>query len=312
MCISYNTVTLNMINKCTSKPVESYEKAKESNNTCTPVQVTVAELTHYIKEGRSFCPAQFNGKRSNNNWISQSVFCLDFDSGIQPSAVMQRCQDNSIIVNILYTTFSDKPEHRKFRVVFFLDVEIKTKDKATLLQESLLDLFPEADQVCCDAARLFFAAKEIYHFNDTINSIYDLANIVNKFKAKNEVKQVKVDTPKETIFKSSAKISKDNFNFDLAIMRVEILRSFIEGDWLFHKELFGLATNLCYINNGLDLMLEVMTKHNNSGKTNYTPDKFTMVRRMASQGYKSQRLSQFSKYLNDHKWNNIFQACINK
>lgn len=312
MSISYNIVTLNMTNKCTSKPVESYEKAKESNNTCTSVQVTVAELTHYLKEGRSFCPAMFNGKRSNANWIGQSVFCLDFDNGVQPSAIIERCQENNIIVNILYTTFSDKPEHRKFRVVFFLDVEIKSKDKATLLQESLLDLFPEADQVCRDGARLFFAAKEIYHFNDTINSIYDLADIVNKFKAKIEVKEVKVDTPKETIFKSTAKISKDNFNFDLAVMRIEILRSFLEGEWLYHKELFGLATNLRYVNGGLDLMVEVMTKHNESGKTNYGEDKFRLIRQVAKGDYKSQRLCNFSQYLGDHKWNNIFQACLDK
>ena len=64
----------------------------------------------------------FNGTRSNKNWGKQSVFALDFDKGtLTIDEIYSKLSDIGITPQLWYTTFSDSPAKRKFRVVIFLD-----------------------------------------------------------------------------------------------------------------------------------------------------------------------------------------------
>ena len=94
----------------------------------------------------------------------QSVFALDFDNGeITIDEVYSRLKELGIVPQLWYTTFSDSPELRKFRVVIFLDTPVTDIRIHKLIHESLFSLFPEVDNVCKDASRYFFGGKELYH-----------------------------------------------------------------------------------------------------------------------------------------------------
>ena len=322
-----NTITVNFKNTCTSKPTTKSEKINESNNTKYQVQTDPLTFAELMLQGRTWCPATFKGTRSNNNWTSQSVFALDFDSGIQPNIIIERCNELGLIANVVYTSFSDTLELRKFRLVFFLDKVIKDSNKAKELQLTLMELFPECDIACKDGARLFFPGKEIVYVDDQLNNI----NVVAKFvldrrltlRSEASLFTEKVDgvecvvtnskpaanTKVQTIKSAIRKLNKKNFSFDKAIERIQILADFMDGRWLYNPQLFGLMTNLKYINGGLDLMIKVMNEANKSTAC-YGQEKFDMIEQVRNGNYKSQRISGFSEYEEDGKWKNVFEACI--
>lgn len=319
-----NKITINYNNVCKSKPTTKEEKVRESKNTNSTIIVDPLSFAELMEQGRSFCPAVFNqGKRLNDNWIEQSVFALDFDSGVQPEVIIERCKELDLIPNVVYTSFSDTLELRKFRVVFFFNATIKIKEKAKELQLTLMELFPEVDIACKDFARLFFASKEILLVEEEINDIFKVAKYVlerrerqstNTLRAmplqKGEVSGALQTKSSTNLTKEKRKINKLNFSLDRGIKNIQILKDFVEGRWLYHPQLFGLATNLKYVTGGLDYMLKVMNYHNDNGKTQYSDDKFELIHKIAKGNYKSQQLANFSEYPEDHKWKNVFEACL--
>jgi len=65
--------------------------------------VTVDELAIIVAKpiSATFSPANFDGrKRNNKNFVSQSIFALDFDSGITPEAVVKRFDKYGLIPNL--------------------------------------------------------------------------------------------------------------------------------------------------------------------------------------------------------------------
>ena len=324
-----NTITINFKNTCTSKPVTKNDKVNESINTKTKVQTDPLTFAELMLQGRTWCPATFNGGRSNANWTSQSVFALDFDSGILPEVIIARCQSLDLIPNVVYTSFSDSQELRKFRLVFFIDMIIKTQEKAKELQLTLMELFPECDASCKDYARMFFAAKEVVHVDEQINDTIKLAkHVINRrtslrselplFTQKSVMNDVDATNSNTTstqrtkpdFNKSIRKLNKKNFNLDRAMERIQILQDFFAGEKLKHPQLFGLASNMKYINGGLDMMIEVMKGYNKEGRIYYNDDKFEMIEQVRKSDYKSQQIGQFSPYKEDHIWKNVFTACL--
>jgi len=302
----------------TSKPIKS-EIGKINNNLKHRINITSATQLNdlLVNNGFSWSPAIFkDNKRKNANWLEQSIYVLDFDDGITPETVIERCKRNGIIPNLLYTTFSDSPSKRKFRAVFFLDEIINDSKDGKFIQINLMRLFPECDAMCKDLSRFFYGGLETILINETLNNktvLYDILNtfvIANNHPTKNRTRGIKksvknafllnnnscaVETPKTVRNYDYIKVSKS----------VKILDDFINGKWLYHMELFGLATNLYYIEGGLTFFNDTMLKHNKSGKTHYTDNNLSIVPYIRTQKYKPQNLSNFSPYEEDHQHTNL-------
>jgi len=59
--------------------------------------------------------------------------------------------------------------------------------------------------------------------------------------------------------------------------RVKVLDAFLTGEWLYHDQLFGLATNLIYTKGGQRLMKETMQRFNDEGRTHYSENNFNII-----------------------------------
>jgi len=338
--------------------------------------ITINEFSELISPPNSFTWAGgiFEGTRSNSNWRYQSVFALDFDKGtLSIQEIIIRIQQFDIQPQIWYTSFSDSPEHRKFRVVFFLDSPVDDPDIYKLITNSLKKLYPEADN-CFDPARFFYGGKQcsIIHTqpintssfidalsiqmitsdsNSTrklplsssyysrvktarIGKSYDISYPECYFSAEKEISgvisplvQKKLnytslngvasiedqniqnntslnggpslkDQYNENITSLNAK-NKIHLDFDLAREKVKILDEFLKGTWLYHMQLFGLATNLVHVRGGFQLMKKTMDKYNQLGKTQYTKNNFNILPYVNKVEYHPIPVNRFSPFEQD-------------
>ena len=292
------------------------------------VQIDPKTLSVYCVQpyGYTWCPAIFNDSRKNANFKSQSVLALDFDSGITPEEVFDQLSIYGIEPTIIYSTFSDSPEHRKFRVVFFLDTTITDVKVAKWFNTNLINLFKgQADAATKDNARLFFGGQELLHFDDRLVSsqaLLDVLNTVQVAKDKGDTRRImggqklrenlsvyinnieKQGFSEKTEFNDGAKIQR--FDWDKAQSEVQILNDLFNGEWLYHNQIFGLATNLIHIEGGLKRMKEAMNKN-----LNYTANNYAALTYVNKVKYYPMNLQNFSPYESDHIHTNVIQSAHN-
>jgi len=136
------------------------------------VNMEIEEIANNLVQpyGKSWCPTTFkDGRRLNENFMTQQLFGLDFDDGISFEEMIERCNKYNTLPAFVYTTFSSI-NNNKFRVVFVLEHDVEDVRVRNLVQLSLMNLFPEADKACKDGARIFFGGKELI-YNDYYKTI---------------------------------------------------------------------------------------------------------------------------------------------
>lgn len=314
----------------TSKPDDDYKETITSHLTIQ-TGITINEFSTLVSQplGYTWSPGLFKGTRSNYNWQQQSVFALDFDSGITIDQVLDRCRQFCLAPQIWYSTFSDSPAKQKFRVVFFLDQPVTDPKLFEFLIESLLRLFPEADQSCKDAGRFFFGGLDsvVIHTEPIPTSQFIDALSINTITSdSNSFRKLPLEASYYTGLKSAEKREilyniyrssrfpaneitspptsvprglTEKFDFEQAKQKVRIFREFLEGRWLTHMELFGLATNLVHIKGGIKLMKEMMIKFNQLGITHYTQNNFNILSYVKKVNYSPQPIYKFSPFEED-------------
>jgi hypothetical protein len=110
------------------------------------------------KDGKMFSPALFNGSRSNENFLSASGVCLDFDHG-QPAVddVLRLFPDT---FSAFYSTHSNTQHTPKFRILMPLSRAVDAGEHALLVTgiKSIMppDLMECLDTSCFDRARAHY------------------------------------------------------------------------------------------------------------------------------------------------------------
>jgi len=281
----------------------------------------------------------FNGTRSNDSWKQQSVFALDFDKGtLTIEEIYAKLQDIGIVPQLWYTSFSDSASLRKFRIVIFLDAPVTDRCIHKLIYTSLFSLFPDADKGCNDPSRNFFGGKEckVVHANPiSTSSFIDALTIQLYSSDSRSFRKVPLDsgyysglktaqkptflyyiytndrisatgaTPTPTSVQGGKKVRID---IDLARTRVKILDEFLNGRWLYHNQLFGLATNLIHVEGGFQLMKSTMEKYNKEGMTQYTQNNFNILPYVNKVKYHPKPIYSFSPFEEDSDLYDIVSA----
>jgi hypothetical protein len=295
-------------------------KIKQSINIVR--EITIDELSDYVMK-YTYYPSVLEGGHSNKNWVSQQVFALDFDDGLDPIDFIKRLKDIQMdLPNILYASFSDTKEKRKFRAIWVLDEAILDYDYAEFIRKGLHIIFPESDKKCIDAARMFYPGKELIYVNQEPSFYNYFISYVESAVVSSDGGRTRKLAKKRTpilynigVAEKSQNLEARNFNWKEAIDKIEIVNKFFNGRYhLNYSEIFGMATNLQYIEGGLKIMKKRMEQINEMGggyDTTNTNDKtlykykYFSVLTIVKYGYLPQQLSNFSPFEQDWEYHNI-------
>ena len=317
--VKEHTITIDNTIERTTKP--TFDEIKYIHSNFKKLTIDSVEDLNFcvVERGYTWSPAMFkNDKRNNRNWLNQSIFVLDFDDGMTPKEVLKRLKSYDIKPNLLYSTFSDSKELRKFRLILFLDKTITIKKESKFIQRGLMLMFPECDMACKDYARMYYGGKKTIYKNEKLINYSKLIDILNTFIISKNDNNHKLNGICKKVVKNQYTITDNkklvnnitpvlNFKFENCSKKIKILKHFINGKWLYHNQLFGLATNLLYINGGLKYMKELMLKHtlDPNLKTHYNDNNFAILPYIRNRKYLPMDLKNFSPYKEDPKYKNI-------
>ena len=328
------------------KPLKSdrFAVGKTSNGITLVTGLTINECCEYFGRPHTYTwyPSIRNGALTNENWNGQSLFALDFDDNeISVEDALARFHNMHIYPQLWYTTLSSTDSFIRFRVCMFLDQPITNIIHHENIYTSLFKIFPEADKSCSNASRFFYGGQvsTLLHFEPIPTQLF-LDNLC--------VKLISNDKGRSRYLKKSANCNKSNLglkrrelyslyennqispgnknlfppipsytdggiviDFKKARKKVKILDEFLNGKWLYHPELFGLATNLAFVRGGLKLMKKTMKKFNRLGKTNYTDDNFSTIVYINNTLYYPKAIHSFSPYPEDEEYIDLISATRN-
>lgn len=304
-------------NKGFSKKPDKTEIA-EINKRLSVNRAAEIEWTDFCRlagsEGHTFCAADFDGTRSNRNFKSQRLFALDFDNTVDYETVKTRAQQYHFPIALAYETFSSK-QMSHFRIVFILDTPITDIVTAKTIISMLMELFPEADNKCCDPVRMFFGGKRIIECNETAVSFETINMEFGKiYKDRYGEKHYKerlrsfADKNKANTKDGFIKISQEcteikkvrAFSFTKLSNSCRLYREFESGDiWLYHNQLMGILTNMINIEGGNRRFLGIANNTNNADYGYSDKDLKYYIHYMTKMGYKPQMCDNFCPYADE-------------
>lgn len=329
-------ITIDPTPQTTKPPKTRKVVGKISNNLNVVTGCTINEVATLVDQPYSYTWSGgiFNGNPANGNWQRQSVIGLDFDNKklkITPDIVIKRFDEISITPQLWYRTFSSTDDLIKFRVLLFLNTQIEDHQIQNLLFTGLQTMFPEADPQCFSLARFFYGGKSpeilTYQPIDAVKLFEHVSiNKISQDKGRTRsisaplkgcsffIDQLEENGEKRTFLynkyrsssfsPSSSTLVREGeeqvkIDWKVARSRVKILDQFMKGEWLYHDQLFGLATNLINIKGGRKMMKETMTKFNEQGLTHYTENNFNILPYLNIINYPPQPIHTFSTYPED-------------
>lgn len=165
--------------------------------------ITIEKLADGLVHGASFKPGVLRGGMKADNWSQQQLFGLDFDNGIGIDDAYDKASSLGIIPCFIYTTFSHREEHHKFRMIFCNDSVITEGSVRDRLQATLMGVIGGIDEVCFNRDRLFFGGKGGEVIHPSYSSRIDAEFIINRY-WKEEYEQYISDVRQKSKKKSPA------------------------------------------------------------------------------------------------------------
>lgn len=323
-----------------SKPKKySNEMNRHVTGINVPTGVTIQGFAELVSapNSHSWYGGTYSNSISNQNWVCTQVFGLDFDGGDNtPEKTIQTLQANGINPQLWYSTFSSTTDIPKYRVVLFAENPITDIQERDLIYKGLLQMVPYADTSCKNAGRIFFGGKEAVVLNT--NPISNQQLIDATYIAAITADKGRTRFIPECIFPSNnaengeflSSTSRNNqfspefyttpttimggvlptIDWKKAQERVKVLDAFLTGEWLYHDQLFGLATNLIYIKGGQRLMKETMQHFNKEGRTHYSENNFNIITYLKKVHYPAKPIHSFSPYEEDADLHDLYSAVV--
>lgn len=182
----------------------------------TQVNITIENLADALVHGASFKPGVLAGGNKAENWIEQQLFGLDFDDGIRIEEAYNKVISLGITPCFMYTTFSHKEEHHKFRMIFCNDTVITDGNIRDKLQATLMGVIGGIDEVCFNRDRLFFGGKGQTVLYPDYDTRINAESIIEKYWNDDFEQYISNAKPKSKKKKDSTAASKKNKDVDTA------------------------------------------------------------------------------------------------
>jgi hypothetical protein len=333
--LTYHPTALNR------KPENAVEKNEIYQNMVL-TGTTIENICKYIGNGYGYTltPNLYSdNKPSKSSFIGTSGVFLDFDLNSDPNEIIHRFNELDIFPNFWYTSFSDSIEYRKFRVAIMLDREIADLDLIGNIYSQIFYHFP-ADSSCRDAARIFYGGKEVTYLTDEPVRVEHLLNEdtwkVKKAELKyDSSKPVKLlytnnkftgNKKKHTTtyllnqapeFEFLNKLKNNDCDFSIISEKVKVFQEFITLEKRFdYLVLFGLASNLHWLQGGMLLLKKTMEAYNalhenSENATLYYDRHLQVIDQVKKRKLFPQSLVNFSPYPEDDTHKNLISCVIN-
>jgi hypothetical protein len=334
------TITLDPTPQHTKPKKDKRTMGTISNRINLATGLTINEFATYVSQpyGYTWFGGTLNGSICNEAWNGQSVFAIDFDKGkISVDDAIKRLEKVELDPQLWYTSLSSYEELHKFRIVLFVEEPVRELGHRNRIVNGLLALFPEADKKCKNAGRFFFGGRESNILSQRpipTQKLLDISSIVSIVKDHGKTRKIQAELDFVPSTKNVSKCASLYYNnrsmqfqtnphttttylsggrleiidWELAPQRVKILEAFVNGEWLYHDQLFGLATNLFYINGGRKLMKDTMEKYNALGVTHYDDNNFAILTYLKVEQYPPQPIHSFSDYDEDEDLYDLISA----
>jgi hypothetical protein len=302
-----------------------------------PTGITINEFGNMVSAPNShtWFGGTFTNNITNQNWTSTQVIGLDFDSAEYTiSETIEKLKMNGVYPQLWYSSFSSTSEHPKYRIVLFLDQPITNVEHRDMVYRGLLNIVPHADKSCKNAARIFFGGKDavILHTDPiSTQSLIDNTGIAVITGDKGRSRYIPEGLNSNYYGENGEFLSINNRNYPFlpntppptmsingkllptidwenAKERVRILKDFLDGEWLAHMQLFGLATNLIHIKGGQKLMNDTMIKYNQEGKTDYSENNFNIITYVKKVCYHAVPIYKFSEHKEDTDLHDLYSS----
>ena len=143
--------------------------------------ITIEDLADALCHGASFKPGVLVGGNKAENWYQQQLFGLDFDDGIRIEDAYNKVVSLGMVPCFMYTTFSHKEEHHKFRMIFCNDTVITDGNIRDRLQATLMGVVGGIDEVCFNRDRLFFGGKGQVVLHPDYEARINAESIIEKY-----------------------------------------------------------------------------------------------------------------------------------
>lgn len=179
----------------------------------TQVNITIENLADALCHGASFKPAVLVGGNKAKNWAEQQLFGLDFDDKIRIEEAYNKVISLGITPCFMYTTFSHKEEHHKFRMIFCNDTVITNGNVRDKLQATLMGIIGGIDEVCFNRDRLFFGGKGQMVLYPNYDTRINAESIIEKYWNDDFEQYISNSKPKSKKKKTTA-ASKKNKDAD--------------------------------------------------------------------------------------------------
>jgi len=267
-----------------AKPIDASRESQLLSIDHT-VSITQEEFANLVTapHARSWCGAVLRGKRISKNFQSIQVLALDFDNEaeqlarrglnpISPEEVECRCQEEGLGISLIYTSFSDHPEQRKFRAIWILDQPITDLTLAKKALKLLMAIFPEADESCKDPVRMWYGGRARIQNIPSRLSLAQLQSVALPIIASQTSSDHIARTIKRNVIRNRAdnvyplnnynnleatpnspKFDKllEHYDWAYAAAKCTLLKKLFEAkDKILHSDLFFLASGMFCIRGG--------------------------------------------------------------
>ncbi len=158
--------------------------------------MSIPELARLLTSGCSFAPGVFiNGKRSNDTWVQQQIFALDFDESLTIEEFLEMSREYGITPAFMYPSFNHTEDGHRFRAVFIADTIVTDTRVRTFIINLLFLMYTKPgntpkekrgpDEHCKDFPRFFLGTNKPLiqqDFTARINPIQLLNAFLNEKK----------------------------------------------------------------------------------------------------------------------------------
>jgi len=173
-------------------------------------------------DGFASSAALTNQHKCEKNFQSRELVMIDIDENM----TLIDLHDNEFYMTYgagFYTTPSHTEEHHKFRILFKLQTPITDYEKMKRLHTALMLIYPQSDESCKDATRIFFGTVKCA-LRDKRNNILDDAMVEQLFTLLASLPQVIPKTNSTSSTSSNILTNIDNKTYNEVCTYLDELR----------------------------------------------------------------------------------------